>query len=76
VQFFGGMARESDSKYQNPNPGYRKGDEHSGGGGYGGAGGKKRRPTEGWEKADIRRDMDSHSQARMPASPKNKEPPG
>lgn len=54
------MARAPDSKYQNPNPGYRKGDPHSGGGGLSGAGGKKRRPMEGWEKGDVRRDEDYH----------------
>lgn len=40
------------------NPGYRKGDSHSGGGGRRGGGGKKRRPGRGFERADAKRGVD------------------
>jgi hypothetical protein len=51
-------------------PGYRKGDQHSGGGGPRGAGGKKRRPVTGWRKSDAFRDADmEHTTARIPIKP-------
>lgn len=49
---------------------YRKGDEHSGGAGSRGGGGKKRRPLEGWEKADLLRGMDTeHTAHDFPMKP-------
>jgi len=54
------VARAPDQKYLNPNPGYRKGDRHSGGGGHDAAGGKRRLPQDGWEKGDAVRDIDIH----------------
>lgn len=56
---FVGMARAPDQKYLNPNPGYRKGDRHSGGGKTAG-GGKHRLPQNGWEKGDAVRHIDAH----------------
>lgn len=49
--------------------GYRKGDQHSGGGGSAGGGGKKGRPQGGWEKGDIRRDVDAHDPTELPIKP-------
>ena len=55
------MAREPQSKYQNPNPGYRKGDQHS-------TKGKNRRPQDGFEKGDARRRVDVH-EGTVPVKP-------
>lgn len=60
------MARAPDQKYLSPNPGYRKGDRHSGGGAHGAAGGKKRRPQERWEKGDVARDVDAEHRGESP----------
>ncbi|MFO7567257.1 MAG: hypothetical protein R6X02_31725 [Enhygromyxa sp.] len=58
----------------NPNPGHRKGDEHSGGGGKRGGGGKKGRPADGWEKGDVARDVDNeHGDQPLPVKPGRRE---
>lgn len=52
---------------------HHKGDSHSGGGGHVGGGGKKRRPDQGWEKGDRRRDMDQHhTDHEIPGKPHGK----
>lgn len=63
------MARASDQKYLSPNPGYRKGDRHSGGGAGASAGGKRRRPQDGWEKGDAVREVDRHGGEPIPTKP-------